>query len=64
MVGSITYLITMTAVHDYSTLVTIYGNNELFNALYRRPFGPAGYSAFGSLMAIFYYEFHKTNTER
>jgi hypothetical protein len=38
-------------------MITIYTSNENFDALYRWPFGPVGYFAFGAMMAIFYYEY-------
>jgi hypothetical protein len=57
---SVVYLITVTSVNNYSTMITLYSSNEMFNALYRRPFGPIGYFAFGALLSIFYYEYSQS----
>lgn len=38
--------------------------NNMFDTLIRRPFGPAGYYAFGMLMAFYYYEYQLSHSER
>ena len=54
---SISFLIIMTYKDGYSTLMSIENNNNMFNILYRKPFGPIGFYSFGIMVAIFYYEF-------
>lgn len=64
IVCSIAYLITVTAVYDLTTLMTVYSINETFDPLYKRPFGPCGYYALGAMLSIFYYEFSLNITQR
>ena len=53
---SILYLFIMTMVYEYSSMVVILDNN-MYNHLYRRPFGPMGYYALGIMLSIFYFEY-------
>ena len=39
-------------------------NNEMFNQLYRRPFGPVGYYALGIMLSIFYFEYSQAISNR
>jgi len=36
----------------------------MFNLIYRRPFGPAGYYALGALLSIFYFEYSQALSNR
>jgi len=49
-------LIAITDKKGLSTLLTI-DDDKMFNELFRRPFGPAGYYALGILLSIFYFEY-------
>ncbi len=62
MLESIVYLMTMTALNNYSTLLTIFTPNAMFDPLYRRPFGPIGYYAFGAMLSIFYFEYSQASS--
>ena len=54
--GSITYLVVITINKNLPTMLNI-DDNSMFNCLYRRPFGPAGYYSLGILFSIFYFEY-------
>ena len=54
--ASMLYLITVTERNKLSTLLTI-DNDHMFNQVFKRPFGPAGYYALGILFSIFYFEY-------
>lgn len=56
IVGSMLYLGVMTYVYNFSTLFTVDQEN-MFDELFRYPFGPIGYYALGIMIAIFYFEF-------
>lgn len=64
IVESMTYLMVMTGIKNYSTMITLYTSNEIFIPLYMRPFAPAGYCAFGAILSIFYYEFSQSSGGR
>jgi hypothetical protein len=53
---SISYLATMTYWHGYSSLMTVDEEN-MYDELFRFPLGPLGYYALGVLLAIFYFEY-------
>jgi len=56
MVLSIGYVFSVCNFNDFSSILMI-RNNNMFNELYRRPFGPMGYYALGILLSIFYFEY-------
>ena len=53
---SISYLVVITIRENLPTMLNIDDNN-MFNYIYRRPFGPAGYYSLGILFSIFYFEY-------
>lgn len=55
IIGSMLYLTLMTYNREFSTLLTL-EEPGLFDALFRHPFGPAGYYAMGICFSIFYFE--------
>lgn len=56
IIGSMVYLGLMTLLNKFSTLLTVDKEN-MFDELFRYPFGPIGYYALGIMIAIFYFEF-------
>lgn len=56
IIGSMVYLGLMTYLNEFSTLLTVDKEN-MFDELFRYPFGPIGYYALGIMIAIFYFEF-------
>lgn len=53
---SIAYLFFMTWKNEFSTMLTVDEEN-MFDELFRYPWGPVGYYAFGIMLAIFYFEY-------
>lgn len=53
---SILYLSIMTFKNNFSTMLTIDAEN-MFDELFRYPFGPVGYYAMGILIAIYFFEY-------
>ena len=60
---SIIYLMIITANNNFTTILVI-DNNDMFNEIFRRPFGPVGYYAFGILLSIFYFEYTQAVSNR
>ena len=56
IIFSMTYLFWITITGNYSSILVIL-DNKMFNAVYRRPFGPVGFYALGILISIFYFEY-------
>lgn len=56
IICSMVYLGLMTYLNEFSTLLTVDKEN-MFDELFRYPFGPIGYYALGIMIAIFYFEF-------
>ena len=56
IICSMVYLGLMTLLNKFSTLLTVDKEN-MFDELFRYPFGPIGYYALGIMIAIFYFEF-------
>ena len=56
IIGSICYLLWVSLSGGYSSMLTIKDNN-MFDEVYRRPFGPIGYYALGIMLSIFYFEY-------
>ncbi len=54
--SSIGYLFIMTFIYNFSTLLTTDIEN-MFDELFRYPFGPVGYYAMGIMLSIFYFEY-------
>eukprot|EP00347_Sterkiella_histriomuscorum_P010014 403339018 len=63
MVLSSAYLIIVTVSYKLSTLLTI-DDDSMFNLVFRRPFGPAGYFSMGILFSIFYFEYCQAQSIR
>lgn len=60
---SMAYLFFMTMANGFTTMLTVDLEN-MFDELYRYPFGPVGYYALGILLAIFYFEYHQAVSNR
>lgn len=63
IIGSMLYLGLMTYFNNFSTLFTVDQEN-MFDELFRCPFGPIGYYALGIMIAIFYFEFSQSISSR
>ena len=63
IIGSMVYLGLMTYLNEFSTLLTVDKEN-MFDELFRYPFGPIGYYALGIMIAIFYFEFSQSISSR
>ena len=59
ILSSIGYLFFMSFTKCFSSMLTI-STNEMFDVIYRRPFGPMGYYALGILLSIFYFEYSQS----
>jgi hypothetical protein len=57
--ASMAYLGTMTGMNDFSTMMTV-DEESTFDELFRFPLGPVGYYALGILLAIFYFEYSQS----
>ena len=53
----------VTIKNSFTTILVINDNNML-NEIFKRPFGPVGYYAFGILLAIFYFEYTQAISNR
>ena len=56
---SISYLFWVSITNEFSSILVI-KDNTMFNAIYRRPFGPVGFYALGILLSIFYFEYSQS----
>ncbi len=53
---SIVYVFVQTISHEFSSIINI-STNEMFNTIFRRPFGTVGYYALGIMLSINYFEY-------
>jgi hypothetical protein len=63
MLISITYIFWCSISYGFSSILTI-TNNQMFDQLFRRPFGPVGYYALGIMISIFYFEYSQAISNR
>lgn len=61
--ASIIYIFMMTVVNNFSTLLTVDIQN-MFDELFRYPIGTVGYYSLGVLLAIFYFEYSQSISNR
>ena len=60
---SMSYLFYVSLTYKFSSMLTIQ-DNTMFDAIYRRPFGPIGYYSLGILLSIFYFEYSQAISNR
>ncbi len=60
---SVIYVFWMCQRHSFSAMITV-STNLMFNEIYRRPFGPMGYYAFGVYLSILYFEYSQAVSNR
>ncbi len=53
----------MTIINNFSTLLTVDIHN-MFDEIFRYPIGTVGYYSLGVLLAIFYFEFSQSISNR
>lgn len=60
---SVVYVFWMCQRNGFSAMITV-STNLMYNEIYRRPFGPMGYYAFGIYLSILYFEYSQAVSNR